>query len=148
MISRKLHSRNATFLTTRMERCHFAIETDVLKHPKAEGIIRKRIRSQAAGMRRELKSPVETYRSSRCRFHKFGPLSILPHFGSFKSSLREALGEVRQQIDHWKFQILPNKVDSVLRAEGFENFVCELVGFDVHISRTPIQLAMWWNLVS
>jgi hypothetical protein len=40
-----------------MERCHFAIETDVLKHPKAEGIIRKRIRSQAAGMRRELKSP-------------------------------------------------------------------------------------------
>jgi hypothetical protein len=33
-------------------------------------------------------------------------------------------------------------VDSVLRAEGFENFVCELVGFDVHISRTPIQLAM------
>ena len=40
---------------------------------------------------------------------------------------------------------LIGKVDSVLRAERIENFICELVGFDVHISRVPIQVAAHAN---
>ena len=89
-------------------------------------------------MRWELKSPVETDGSSPYQFHKVGSLSL--HFASsrgFKFLLEKLSAKFTSK--------LIGKVDSVLRAERIENFICELVGFDVHISRVPIQVGAHAN---